>query len=130
MSEENSKIIQRAYESSGLRKGAFAKTLRVSPGHISDILNGNGKASDSLAEFAAIMYLEDGEVAKSGDRGRPPNADAYIEMLHVNLDIIMRSGTKQMKYDIVMAITDRVKELRPEETGPKNLERFKEAEEE
>jgi len=101
LTEENSKIIHRAYESSGLGKGAFAKTLKVSAGHISDILNGKGNASDSLAEFAAIQYL------KAGKGGEKKIEDEAMAKYHEYLDLIIEEGTgEQQRLAVGMLVVE------------------------
>lgn len=57
--DKNADILNKAFQASGLKKKEFAKRLRVSPSHISDILNGRGKASNSLSELAEIHFLVD-----------------------------------------------------------------------
>lgn len=57
MNKENKEIIRKAFKSSGLKQAKFANSLKVTPGHISSILSGDGTASDSLAQLASIKYL-------------------------------------------------------------------------
>jgi uncharacterized protein YrrD len=58
MKEEKIAILVKAFESSGLKRGAFARAIKVAPGYISDILNGkNINPSDSLVELAKIKFL-------------------------------------------------------------------------
>lgn len=58
MREEKIAVLIKAFESSGLKRGAFARAIKVAPGYISDILNGKDiNPSDSLVELARITFL-------------------------------------------------------------------------
>ena len=55
--DNNLKILKSAFEASNLSKREYAEKLGVSASHISDILNGKGKGSNSLAELAKLRFL-------------------------------------------------------------------------
>ena len=92
------------FDNSGLSKRAFAEEIGVSASHVSDILNGKGKASDSLTELTQLKFnkitntLEEEEIMY---RSKYEEAQSQIIALmkeNAELkDVILKKGSPDKK---------------------------------
>ena len=95
--DNNLKILKSAFEASNLSKREYAEKLGVSASHISDILNGKGKGSNSLAELAKLRFLTKPQSSKEEEAMyRVKYEEAQAEIIALQ-KIIIDAGLTQKK---------------------------------
>ena len=80
----NLQIIKSIFSTSGLSKRAFAEAIGVSASHVSDILNGKGKASDSLTELVRLKFKKiNHSLNEEEEMYRQKYEEAQKEIIHL-----------------------------------------------